>query len=45
MFKGAIIGMLEDFIVNAYVKMCNGKEMWGTLETKCRVSNTDQFDD
>ena len=38
-FKGAIISMLGDSIVDAYVTLQTGKEMWDTLEAKYGVSD------
>lgn len=38
-FKGTIISVLEYSIVDAYVMMPTGKEIWGTLKAKYEVSN------
>ena len=40
MFKAAILSMLGDFIVDAYVPLQTGKEMWDALEAKYGVSDT-----
>jgi transcription elongation factor GreA-like protein len=38
-FKAAILSMLGDSIVDAYVPLLTGKEMWNALEAKYEVSN------
>jgi hypothetical protein len=38
-FKAAILNMLGDSIVDAYVSLLTGKEMWDALEAKYEVSN------
>ena len=38
-FKGAIISVLEDSIVDAYVTVQTDKEMWDALEAKYGVSD------
>jgi hypothetical protein len=38
-FKAAIISVLGDSIVDAYVTLQTGKEMWDALEAKYGVSN------
>lgn len=38
-FKGVIISMLEDFIVDAQLTMSTCKEIWDTLEAKYGVSD------
>ena len=38
-FKAAILSVLRDTIVDAYVPLHTGKEMWDTLEAKYRVSD------
>ena len=39
MFKGAIISVLGDSIVDAYVTLQTGKEIWDALEAKYGVSD------
>jgi hypothetical protein len=39
MFKEAIKSVLRDSIVDAYVTMPSGKEIWDALEAKYGVSN------
>jgi hypothetical protein len=39
MFKTAILSVLGDFIVDAYVPLQTGKEMWNVLEVKYEVSD------
>jgi hypothetical protein len=44
MFKEAIKSVLRDSIVDAYVTMPSGKEIWDALEAKYGVSNVgDKF--
>ena len=38
-FKAAILSMLGDSIVDAYVPLQTGKEMWDALEAKYGVSD------
>jgi hypothetical protein len=38
-FKAAILSMLGDSIVDAYVPLLTGKKMWDALEAKYEVSN------
>ena len=38
-FKAAILSVLEDTIVDAYVPLHTGKEMWDALEAKYGVSD------
>ena len=38
-FKGAIISMLRNIIVDAYMTLPTGKEMWDALEAKYGASN------
>ena len=38
-FKGPIISMLGDSIVDTYVTLQTGQEMWDALDTKYGVSN------
>ncbi|XP_039787042.1 uncharacterized protein LOC120653349 [Panicum virgatum] len=38
-FKGAMISMLGDSMVDTYVMMSTAKEMWNTLEAKYRASD------
>lgn len=36
-FKGAIVGVLEDSIVDAYIMVSTHKKMWDALKVKYRV--------
>jgi hypothetical protein len=40
MFKGAIISVLRNIIVDAYMTLPTRKEMWDALEAKYGVPNT-----
>jgi hypothetical protein len=39
LFKATILSMLGDTIVNAYVSLQTGKEMWDALKAKYGVSD------
>ena len=39
LFKGALLSVLDDFIVDSYMSFDNGKDMWAALEAKFGASD------
>ena len=39
LFKGALLSVLDDFIVDSYMLFDNGKDMWAALEAKFGASD------
>ena len=41
LFKGALLSVLEDSIVDSYMSFDNGKDMWAALKAKFGASDAD----